>query len=124
MGRWDNLKTGQSAKLPGDYGPLSAEPGGLPPGFVKEHRFDAVRRWRFDYAWIKQRIALEVEGGAFAMGRHTRGVGYVKDMEKYSEAALQGWLVLRVTPQQFDCGHAAALVARALLAKRKGLNDA
>jgi hypothetical protein len=117
----DILKTGVASKLPGDYAPNTDAPGGLPPGFVTEYRFDSFRRWRFDYAWVEQMVALEIEGGAFAMGRHTRGVGYVKDMEKYSEAAVRGWLVLRVTPQQFDSGYAAALVARALLTKRKAI---
>jgi very-short-patch-repair endonuclease len=65
-----------------------------------EYRFTEVRRWRFDFAWIKERVALEVEGGAFAKGRHTRGAGFVGDMEKYSEAAALGWLIIRVTPQQ------------------------
>lgn len=65
-----------------------------------EYRFTELRKWRFDFAWPKHRVALEVEGGAFSKGRHTRGSGFVKDLEKYSEAAALGWLIIRVTPQQ------------------------
>lgn len=63
-----------------------------------EYRFAPPRRWRFDFALVEHRIAIEVEGGAFTRGRHTRGVGFVKDMEKYNAAAVAGWWVLRYTP--------------------------
>lgn len=55
------------------------------------------RRWRFDYAWRAERIALEIEGAIWQQGRHTRGGGYRGDIEKYNAAALAGWLVLRCT---------------------------
>jgi very-short-patch-repair endonuclease len=69
-------------------------------GWIGEFRFHPVRRWRFDYAHLKARIAIEVEGGAFSKGRHTRGTGFIKDMEKYNTAVIMGWRVLRYTPQQ------------------------
>lgn len=65
---------------------------------VTEYRFATDRRWRFDYAWPMQKIALEVEGGVWTNGRHTRGSGFVKDMEKYNRAAVLGWRVVRVVP--------------------------
>ena len=68
------------------------------PEPTSEHRFDTARRWRFDFAFIAHKVALEVEGGIFTGGRHTRGKGFLNDMEKYNAAALQGWRVLRVTP--------------------------
>ena len=63
-----------------------------------EYKFHPVRKWRIDYAWINHKIALEVEGGVFIQGRHSRGVGMIKDMEKYNTLASEGWRVLRVTP--------------------------
>jgi len=65
---------------------------------VPEYRFDPDRRWRFDYAWPAFMIALEVEGGIWTGGRHTRGTGFLKDIEKYNRAALLGWRVFRCTP--------------------------
>ena len=62
-----------------------------------EYRFCLDRKWRFDYAWPDQRIALEYEGGVTSGGRHTRAVGYTKDCEKYNQAQIMGWTVLRVT---------------------------
>ncbi len=66
----------------------------------REWKFDAKRRWRFDYAWPEKMVALEVEGGVWTGGRHTRGAGFVKDMEKYNRAAVLGWRLLRVTPDK------------------------
>ncbi|MEO0868642.1 MAG: hypothetical protein AAFY17_09370 [Cyanobacteria bacterium J06642_11] len=61
-----------------------------------EHRFHPVRRWRFDYAHLPSQVAIELEGGVFRRGRHTRGAGYVKDCEKYLNAAALGWTVCRL----------------------------
>lgn len=63
----------------------------------REYRFDPVRRWRFDFAWPDVRVALEVEGGVYSHGRHTRGSGFTRDVEKYNMAVMLGWAVLRVT---------------------------
>ena len=69
------------------------------PVAVPEWIFAQPRKWRFDYAWPEYKIALEVEGGIWTRGRHTRGAGFLKDIEKYNAAAALGWLVLRTTPK-------------------------
>jgi very-short-patch-repair endonuclease len=81
---------------------------------VCEYRFDDRRRWRFDFAWPDRQIALEVEGGTWTAGRHTRGRGYEADLEKYNEAALAGWTVVRVTTGMVEDGRAIALLERVL----------
>ena len=60
-----------------------------------EYRFHPTRRWRFDFAWPELKIAIELEGGVYSRGRHTRGKGYEQDCEKYNQAVLHGWRVLR-----------------------------
>ena len=65
---------------------------------VRELTFCPGRRWRFDYALPAYLIALEVEGGVWRRGRHTRPEGFLKDIEKYNTAAVMGWRVLRCTP--------------------------
>lgn len=65
----------------------------------REFRFHPTRRWRFDYAWPEHKVALEVEGGVWTAGRHTRAAGFLKDVEKYNEAELLGWTVLRCVPK-------------------------
>lgn len=42
-------------------------------------------------------IAIELEGGIWSGGRHTRGKGFEGDCDKYNEAALAGWTVFRLT---------------------------
>ena len=66
----------------------------------REWKFEVKRRWRFDYAWPERMVALEVEGGVWTGGRHTRGAGFLKDVEKYNRAAVLGWRLLRVTPDK------------------------
>lgn len=79
-----------------------------------EHRFHPQRRWRFDFAWPERKIAVEIEGGTFTRGRHVRPLGYEGDCEKYNEAALLGWKVLRFTTRQIAKGIALATLERAL----------
>jgi very-short-patch-repair endonuclease len=67
------------------------------PPLVLEHRFATGRRWRFDFACPLVRVAIEVEGGTWSGGRHTRGAGFSADCEKYNAAAHEGWTVFRLT---------------------------
>ena len=80
-----------------------------------EHRFHKVRRWRFDFAYPEYKVAVEVEGGIWSRGRHTRGKGFQQDCTKYNEAALLGWLVLRVTARHIEDGRALVWLRRALV---------
>src|SRR5882672_4985229 len=85
--------------------------GGLFPGLclavgvpapTPEYRFAPPRRWRFDWALVEQRIALEVQGGLFLPGgggRHSRGAALRKEHEKMNAAAALGWRVLYCMPE-------------------------
>lgn len=78
-----------------------------------EYRFHPVREWRFDYAIPRAKVAIEVEGGVWNHGRHTRPEGYLRDLEKYNEAAACGWLLIRTTPAELLTVRTLRLVARA-----------
>jgi len=84
---------------------------GLPMS-VREHKFHATRKWRFDLCWPGYWLAVEVDGGGFMSGRHSRGTGMEKDAEKFAEAAIAGWTVLRVTPRQVTSGTALGWIER------------
>jgi very-short-patch-repair endonuclease len=75
-----------------------------------EYRFCPPRRWRFDFAWPAVRIALEIEGGIWTGGRHVRGLGYTRDLEKYNAAHRLNWRVFRFTPRQIEDGSALAFL--------------
>jgi hypothetical protein len=83
----------------------------------REYRFHARRRWRFDFCWKNhgRLVACEVDGGVYSGGRHTRGKGFEGDCEKLNEAALYGYLVIRVTPSMIKDGRALDWLERALL---------
>ena len=86
---------------------------GLPEP-VREYAFATPRRWRFDFAWPEAKVALEVEGGVWTQGRHTRGSGFLKDVEKYNEAVRRGWRVFRCTPATLESLDTVQLIADAI----------
>lgn len=80
----------------------------------REYRFHPTRRWRFDFAWPSQKLAVEIDG----RGRHQTVVGVRADCEKHNEAIRLGWRVLRFPAT--DCKKAsewAATVIDVLTAK-------
>lgn len=66
------------------------------PDLVMEHRFHHERKWRFDFASTDRKVAIEIEGGVWNRGRHNRPSGFINDCEKYNEAAICGWTVVRL----------------------------
>ena len=77
---------------------------------VKELQFHPERKWRFDYAFPSRKIAIEIDGAIWTLGRHNRPRGYLNDMEKLNTAASMGWLVLR-----FSTGERFYLSTRRLI---------
>ncbi len=97
---------------------------GLVPS--KEHRFHPERMWRFDYAFIDRKIAIEIDGGSFGRvvichqckqpvkrflksggtmliregSGHNTGPALNRDHEKFNEAARMGWFVYHFTPER------------------------
>ena len=74
-----------------------------------EYRFHPPRRWRLDFAWPEQMVAVAVEG----FGHHKLN-RYSRDVEKYNQAALDGWCLLRVRRQELDDLTGLAMVREAL----------
>lgn len=66
------------------------------PALETEYRFHPVRRWRADYCHPSSRTLIELEGGIYSQGRHTRAGGYQGDCEKYNAATMAGWRVIRL----------------------------
>lgn len=101
------------------------------PDPEREHRFAAIhvglgkgvrarlqeaglRDWRFDFAWPDAMLAVEVEGGHFVGGRHTRGKGFEEDCQKYHHAMRLGWTVYRCEGRLIGSGDAVDLIAKML----------
>lgn len=73
---------------------------------VREYQFNPDRKWRFDFAWPDRKIGLEVEGGLFMNGGHSRGAAYERNLEKYNSAAKMGWRVVRYSTDMVLAGTA------------------
>ena len=82
---------------------------------ITEHAFHTTRKWRFDYCWPQHMIALEVEGGIFTNGRHSRGAGMKEDFNKYNEAAIMGWRIIKVVPTELNSMNTIKMLRRILL---------
>jgi hypothetical protein len=95
------------------------ERAGLPAG-EPQYRFASPRRWRFDRAWPERKISLELEGGVYRKGGgwHQSIQRYTADAEKYSTAAVMGWVVVRCTGAQVRDGTMVRLLKQAF-----GLED-
>jgi len=87
------------AKLAGELKTLKIE-------FEQEFEFHPKRKWRADFHLVGKKILVEVEGAIWSGGRHTRGKGYIGDMEKYNAATMMGFQVLRFSTDQVKSGHA------------------
>ena len=74
--------------------------------FVQEFQFHPTRKWRADFHIKNTKLLIEVEGGIWSGGRHTRGKGYLGDMEKYNAATMMGFQVLRFSTEQVTSGFA------------------
>ena len=78
----------------------------------KEYRFHPPRRWRIDYCFVEARLAVEIEGGVWKFGRHNFPSGYEKDREKYNQPTMDGYWLLRFTPQEVKKGYAVETVKK------------
>lgn len=63
---------------------------GLPP-WEREYLFHPTLKYRFDYAWPDHRVALEIQGGTYVAGAHSRGRRQRSDFEKCNAAVLLHW---------------------------------
>jgi hypothetical protein len=71
--------------------------GGPGRGVRARLEADGLADWRFDFAWVSEGVALELDGGTWANGRHSRGAGYAEDCRKLNAAVTMGWRVYRLT---------------------------
>lgn len=81
---------------------------------IYEFQFCPDRRFRFDLAWIPQKLYLECQGGLFSGGAHVRGAALLREQEKRNLATSLGWRGLWCTPQTLTTHETAALVHKCL----------
>lgn len=85
--------------------------------FIKEFAFALPRKWRFDYVLTDpcstgiDSVAIEIEGGVWTQGRHTRGQGFSNDLIKYREGVARGYRIYRFSTTEVLNGTARAFIA-------------
>lgn len=116
--RWSKAKHSQAMFI------ARCKAHGLPEP-IPEFKFHPSRDWRFDYLF-SETVAMEIEGGLYGrckacpmckrrpVGAHSSIERLKSDMEKYNAAAIAGFCVIRVRPEEVTSGAAFALVRRAL----------
>lgn len=102
-GKKRRLVKGQRVQSEGEV-TLATHLRGCKINFEQEYKFHPDRKWRADFLITGTKILIEVEGGIWSGGRHTRGKGFIADMEKYNAAAVMGFKVLRFDTQQVKSG--------------------
>ncbi|MEQ1143721.1 hypothetical protein [Acinetobacter soli] len=102
-GKKRRVVKGQRVQSEGEV-TLARDLKALKIGFEQEYKFHPDRKWRADFFITGTNILIEVEGGIWSGGRHTRGKGFIADMEKYNAAAVMGFKVLRFDTQQVKSG--------------------
>lgn len=82
------------------------------PGWdlTREYLFHPTRKWRFDFAFPSQKLAVEVDGQ-----RHRSFGGQRSDCEKLNEAVRLGWRVLRFPSNEWRKAHQWAELIRECL---------
>ena len=90
---------------------------GLTADAQTEYQALPGRRYRWDVGWASQRLLVEVQGGIWAKGGHSSGVGLTRDIEKLNSAVLAGWRVLAVTACHIKSGQALIWIQEALAQK-------
>jgi hypothetical protein len=93
------------------------------PAAQPEFKFHPDRQWRFDFAFASYELrvtsdkqnkkaansslithhsslAIEVQGGIWTRGRHTRGAALKLEWEKLNTAAILGWRILYCEPRE------------------------
>ena len=79
-------------------------------GYVREYRAIPGRKFRFDFAFLRERLLVEINGGTYNGGAHSRGVGLNRDYEKGNLAVVNNWRVLSFDTKQVKSGAALEVV--------------
>lgn len=63
------------------------------------HKFLKNRKFKFDFAHLPQKIAIEINGGNWIGGRHSNALALNSEYEKLNLAVVNGWRVFVLSPE-------------------------
>ena len=79
-------------------------------GYVREYQAIPGRKFRFDFAFVRERLLVEINGGTYNGGAHGRGCGISRDYTKANLAVVNNWRVLSFDTKQVKSGAALEVV--------------
>jgi very-short-patch-repair endonuclease len=75
----------------------------------REYRWHPSRKFRSDFALVQDRILIEIEGSG-----HRTYSRFLSDIDKYNQATVHGWSLLRCQPKQVAGGYIMDLLEEML----------
>lgn len=82
---------------------------------VHEYQFLEKRQFRFDFAHIASKTAIEIQGGVYVPGMgHSSGKGLQSDYEKARLAGQEGWVIVPIAAHNVDDADLLAVAARTI----------
>ena len=85
--------------------------------YAREVALVAGRKWRWDF--VVGDLAIEIQGGTWIRGGHSRGTGQRRDCAKQNAAVKAGYRALAYTTEMVLSGEAIADVLTLLRATRQ-----
>ena len=82
--------------------------------YAREYQAIPGRKFRFDFAFLKERLLVEINGGTYSRGAHARPLGIKRDYEKGNLAVQFGWRVLQFDADMVKSGQALEFTERML----------
>lgn len=95
------------------------------PEILAEQMLVSGRKWRFDFSRREAMTAIEIHGGVWSRGRHTRGAGFIADRRKMNAAQALGWMVIELTGDDIhgpDIGRLIGVVREREINLKKSLD--
>ena len=75
-------------------------------GYVREFAAIPGRKFCWDFAFVRERLLVEIQGGVWNGGAHGRPTGIARDMNKLNQAQIHGWKVLQFDTKMVKSGEA------------------
>ena len=82
------------------------------------------RKFRFDFVHTASKTCIEIQGGLYSRGRHTRGKQMEKEYLKWLLAQSLGYTIIPIGTEQVEDGKVLELIAKTIIKREKLLNNA
>lgn len=81
-------------------------------GWHTEYEFHPTRKWRLDFAFPAEMLAIEVDGAVHRIKKQ-----FKSDLDKHNALTLAGWRILRFSTKHIATGKATETIRAAMAAE-------